>query len=223
MNYPEAWPLRRLVLRTPRLELRPDDDAGLAELIEEAYAGVHPPEQMPFSEPWTDADPRYLGRGVFQYHWRQRALVSPQDWTVQFLVRRDGRVIGSQLLAAAGFAVRREVSTGSWLGRRHQRQGYGTEMRAAVLAFSFDQLGARTARSAAFVDNAASLAVSAKLGYRPDGTETWSRRGEAVEQIRLLLRRADFRAHRPPWSLRVSGSAECLPLLGADPVAEKTG
>ena len=37
-----------LVLRTPRLELRPDDDAGLHELVDVAYRGVHPPEEMPF-------------------------------------------------------------------------------------------------------------------------------------------------------------------------------
>ncbi|MDT7673622.1 MAG: hypothetical protein QOD82_1524, partial [Pseudonocardiales bacterium] len=59
-SYPDPWPLRGLVVRTPRLELRPDDDAGVAELVAVAYRGVHPPEQMPFNEPWTDADPRYL-------------------------------------------------------------------------------------------------------------------------------------------------------------------
>jgi hypothetical protein len=31
MTHPEPWPLRHLVLRTPRLELRPDDDAGLLD------------------------------------------------------------------------------------------------------------------------------------------------------------------------------------------------
>ena len=61
MTRPEHWPLRHLVLRTPRLELRPDDDDGLLELIEVAYRGVHPPEQMPFSIPWTDADPALPG------------------------------------------------------------------------------------------------------------------------------------------------------------------
>jgi hypothetical protein len=31
-------PLRDLVLRTPRLELRPDDDEWLSEIVEEADA-----------------------------------------------------------------------------------------------------------------------------------------------------------------------------------------
>ena len=43
MTRPEHWPLRDLVLRTPRLELRPDDDAGLFELAAVAYGGVRRP------------------------------------------------------------------------------------------------------------------------------------------------------------------------------------
>src|SRR4051794_18330350 len=50
----DPWPLHNLVLRTPRLELRPDDDAGLRELVAEARLGVHPPDYMPFTVPWTD-------------------------------------------------------------------------------------------------------------------------------------------------------------------------
>lgn len=57
------------------------------------------------------------------------------------------------------------VSTGSWLGLTHQRHGYGTEMRAAVLSFAFEHLGATTATSRVHQDNPASAGVSAKLGY----------------------------------------------------------
>lgn len=191
------------MLHTPRLELRPDDDAGLLELVAEAYAGIHPPEQMPFVVPWTDTDPQQLGRAIMQYYWSERATFTPERWRVNFLVRRDGRVIGMQELSATDFAITREVSTGSWLGMRHQRKGFGTEMRAAVLAFAFDYLEAVRARSGAFVDNLASLRVSEKLGYRRDGTQTLARRGEPVEEIRLVLDCADF--VRPEWTLRVEG------------------
>ncbi len=215
-TYPDPWPLRHLVLRTPRLELRPDDDAGLLELVDVAYQGVHPPERMPFGQPWTDADPADLGRNSMQYFWSQRVALRPDAWGVHFLVRVDGRVIGTQTLTADDFAVTREVRTGSWLGRRHQGQGYGTEMRAAVLALAFDHLGADQARSGAFTDNPASLAVSRKLGYRPDGTRTIARRpGERATESRLLVRRADFDAHRPNWTLQVEGLDACRSLLGA--------
>lgn len=213
MTHPEQWPLRHLVLRTPRLELRPDDDEGLRELVEQAYLGVHPPEEMPFLRPWTDADPEYLGRGMLQFFWSERARLHPADWAVHFLVRAGGRVIGTQGLAATDFGITREVGTGSWLGRRHQRRGYGTEMRAAVLQLAFDHLGAARARSAAFADNTASLRVSDRLGYRPDGTVTVARRGEAAQEVRLVLPAAGFA--RPDWTVQVHGLDGCLPLLGA--------
>lgn len=214
---PDPWPVAGLALRTPRLELRPDDDTGLRELAALALEGVHPPEEMPFSEPWTDADPRYLGRGTLQYHWASRAAMRPESWRLHFLVRSraDGRVLGSQALVGVDFATTREVSSGSWLGLAHQRAGLGTEMRAAVLALAFDHLGARTARSEAFVDNHASLAVSRRLGYRQDGTRVVVRRGERAEQVRVLLDGTDWATHRPPWTCEVSGLRPCLGLLGA--------
>ncbi|NMI01291.1 GNAT family N-acetyltransferase [Pseudonocardia acidicola] len=213
MRPPEPWPLRHLVLRTPRLELRPDDDAGLDELVDEAYHGVHPPGEMPFLDPWTDADPAYLGRGMLQYFWSQRGALEPAKWRLHFLVRVEGRVVGVQSVTGVDFPVTREVSTGSWIGMRHQGRGIGTEMRTAVLLFAFDHLGARRARSGAFADNVASHRVSAKLGYRRDGTFTHARRGERVEEIRLLLTPETF--VRPDWPLRVDGVEGCAGLLGA--------
>ena len=216
MEIPDPWPLAELVLRTPRLELRPDDDPGLRELVKVAYGGVHPPEEMPFLHPWTDADPRYLGRGSLQYFWRARADLGPGQWAVNFVVRLDGQVIGMQGLMATDFAVTREVSSGSWLGLAYQGRGFGTEMRAAVLGLAFDHLGARTARSEAFVDNAASLTVSRRLGYRDDGSRVEERRGKAAELQRVLLDPPGWDAHRPGWTLEVAGLDGCRGLLGAD-------
>jgi RimJ/RimL family protein N-acetyltransferase len=213
MTRPEHWPLHGLVLRTPRLQLRPDDDPGLFELVEVAYRGVHPPEEMPFATPWTDADPAYLGRGALQYFWSQRAELAPDRWSVHFLIRLDGQVVGVQSVMATDFGVTREVQTGSWLGMAHQRHGIGTEMRAAVLLFAFDHLGARRARTEAFVDNVASQRVSARLGYRPDGGATLARRGAPADLVRLTLDRARF--VRPDWTLTATGVSACLPLLGA--------
>jgi RimJ/RimL family protein N-acetyltransferase len=201
------------VLRTPRLELRPDDDAGLLELAEEARLGVHPPGLMPFSTPWTDVSPEERGLATLRWHWEQRAALRPQKWGLHFLVRVGGRVVGMQGLDGVDFAVTREVETGSWLGVRHHGRGIGTEMRAAVLAFAFDHLGATRARSGAFVDNPASLRVSEKLGYRHDGIDIYARRGERAENVRLLVTPDTFR--RPDWTLRVEGLEACLPVLGA--------
>lgn len=210
---PDPWPLRHLELRTPRLTLRPDDDDGVRELAAVAARGVHPPEEMPFATPWTDQPVDQLVRGTVQHCWATRAAITPASWTVNFLVRRDGVVIGNQMLFGTDFAVTREISTGSWLGRRQQGRGYGTEMRTAVLLLAFDHLGAVTARSSAFTDNHASLAISRKLGYREDGTATEARRGRRAIEIRLLLRGEEL--VRPRWTLGVDGLEGCSALLGA--------
>jgi len=108
------------------------------------------------------------------------------------------------------------VSTGSWLGRHYQGQGIGTQMRAAVLVLAFEGLGARHAVSAAFGDNAASLGVSRKLGYRDDGTEWHVVRGRPAMVRRLRLTRADWQAARRV-PVRVHGLESCLPHFGLRP------
>lgn len=210
----DPWPLRNLVLRTPRLELRPDDDEGARELAELALDGIHPPERMPFSVAWSDATGVDLARGVLQHLWHNRAQLRPDEWTLPLLVRRGGHVVGLQDVGASRFATTREVSSGSWLGQAHQGQGIGTEMRAAILMFAFDHLGAQQARSGAFTDNAESLAVSRKLGYLDDGTEIATPRGHRAVEQRLLLPRERFTAHRPDFTLEVEGLEACRPLLG---------
>lgn len=212
-EHPDPWPLRHLVLRTPRLELRPDDDAGLLELVDLAHDGIHDSSWTPFLHPWTDAPPDELGPNTVRFFWSQRASLTSERWSINFLVRVAGRVVGTQGFSAAHFATVGEVGSGSWLGRAHQRRGYGVEMRAAVLLFAFDHLGASAARSEAFADNPASLRVSEKLGYAPDGTATQLRRGEAAVEQRVLLTPETF--VRPDWELQVEGLEGCRHQLGA--------
>lgn len=86
-------------------------------------------------------------------------------------------------------------------------------MRAAVLHRAFADLGARCAVSGAFVDNAPSLGVSRKLGYRHDGVEHHVVRGADATMQRLRVNRADWQAHRTV-EVRVSGLEACLPMFG---------
>lgn len=213
---PDPWPQRDLELRTPRLTLRPDDDAGLRELVTLAHTGIHPADRMPFQVAWTDADPAYLGRGMLQHFWSERARLSPERWSLHFLVRVDGRMAGVQSVTTERFGVLREVDTGSYLGREFQGRGLATEMRAAVLSFAFDVLGAATARSAYLGDDAASARVSRRLGYRDDGTAVIAPRGEPVVAHRMLLCPADF--VRSDWHVQVTGyTPDLAGLLAADP------
>lgn len=205
LTHHQHWPLYGLRLRTPRLELRLPGLGLLDELSSVAAHGVHDPDRMPFSVPWTDGTPDEVGRAAFQHLLGTVAGWSAQDWTLGLAVLHEGKVIGRQDLMGRRFGVRREAETGSWLGLPYQGQGFGTEMRAAVLHLAFAGLGARYAVSAAMTDNPRSLGVSRRLGYTDDGLQTEVVRGVPVDLRRLRLDRARWEAHR-----RVDVSVEGL-------------
>lgn len=207
------WPVFGLRLASPRLILRPIADDDLAELVDLAVAGIHDPASMPFLMPWTDAPREELIAETLRYHWRSRATSRPENWSVLFAVRAGGTLLGTQELSGEHFAVTAAVGTGSWLGLAHQGQGFGTEMRRAVIDFAFDHLKATRAESDAFVDNPASLAVSRKVGYRPNGDAVQQRRpGERAVEQRLVLTPETFR--RPPWAVQVAGFDACKAAFG---------
>ncbi|MEV0147520.1 MULTISPECIES: GNAT family N-acetyltransferase [unclassified Nonomuraea] len=205
------WPLFSLTITTPRLELRLPSLADLDELAGLAAEGIHDPAVMPFLFPWSDAEPEERARSTVQYHFRQWAGWTPAAWSCPLVTVFEGQVVGVQEVEAVDFAVTREVRTGSWLGRRFQGQGIGTEMRRAVLHLAFDGLGAESAVSGAYLDNHASLRVSRRLGYRDDGLVRHSRRGELALQQRLRLDREEWST--PPGH-RIDGLEACLPLFG---------
>ena len=207
------WPLTGLRLRTPRLELRWPTLSDLDELATLAVDGVHDRDVQPFGVAWTDAPAAELPSRTLRYFWGQWGAWRLYDWTLHLVAVHDGAVVGTQAMRGRDFTVLREVRTGSWLGRRHHRQGLGTEMRAAVLSLAFDGLHAEYALSTAQCDNAASLGVSRKLGYAKDGIERLVVRERPVTAQRLRLDRASWRAHS---SLRVetSGLEPCLPWFG---------
>jgi RimJ/RimL family protein N-acetyltransferase len=209
----DHFPLLGLRLTTPRLELRLPSPAELATLAEVAADGIHPPDLMPFLVPWTDQEPAEIARSVIQYHWLGLGNWSPRDWSLNLTVFHAGEVVGQQAISARDLAVVHEVHTGSWLGRRYQGQGFGTEMRAAVLHLAFTGLGAEEAVSGAFEDNPASHAVSRKLGYQPDGVNRHVVRGAMVIERRMRLTRAAWERHRT-ISVTVDGLAPCLPMFG---------
>lgn len=168
---------------------------------------------MPFSSGWTDRPGADRARSVVQHHWLRLGNWRPEDWSLNLAVFEGGRPVGSQALAARRFELVREVNTASWLGLPHHGQGIGTAMRAAVLHLAFAGLGAEEATSGAFVDNKASLAVSRKLGYVPDGFERRVVRGQVVIMRRLRLPRTLWRG-RSAEETRITGLAPCLPLFG---------
>ncbi|MFI6434935.1 GNAT family N-acetyltransferase [Streptomyces sp. NPDC050759] len=209
----DHWPLVGLRLSTQRLELRLPSEDELAELGELAAEGIHEPDRMPFIVPWTDLPPADRARSVVQHHWLRRGNWSPENWALNLVVFENDQVVGLQTIAARDFAMLREVSTASWLGARFQRQGIGTEMRAAVLHLAFDGLNALDAMSGAFEDNASSFTVSMKHGYELDGVERHVVRGQPAIMRRLRLTRARWEMHQHV-PVSIVGLPPCLPMFG---------
>ncbi len=202
-----------LRLTTPRLVLRLPAEAELAELAELAAAGLHQPGTTPFYVRWPYLPPAERARAFLQGQWRDLGCWSADSWSLGLAVFADGHPVGMQEISSADFAVRRQVSSFSWLGVRHHGRGIGTEMRAAILHLAFAGLGAAEAVSGAFEDNAPSLAVSARLGYEPDGMERDVVDGLVRTTRRLRLSRDRWEDHRQV-SVEITGLAPCLPLFG---------
>ncbi len=168
---------------------------------------------MPFAVPWTRAPREQLPFNTLSFLWRELAAFRAHGWHLPLAVVVDGKAVGVQALIAEDFPITRQVQSGSWLGRRYQGRGYGTEMRSAALSFAFESLGAQVATSTSFVDNPASIAVSRRVGYRDDGVERVQREGLMVEQLRFRLTRADWHRRRD-LDVRVDGFERCRPLFG---------
>ncbi|MQA78877.1 MAG: GNAT family N-acetyltransferase [Streptosporangiales bacterium] len=210
----DHWPMKGLRVTTARLEMRLPTEDELAELAEVAARGVHPPGSRPFLSPWTDQPPAAQARHVIQQHWGRLGEWTPGDWALELAVFHEGRAVGIQDMRAEEFPIRREVITGSWLGLEHQGRGIGTEMRAAILHLAFAELGCQSATTMSFDDNLASLGVSRKFGYRPDGITRDVLDGKVVVSQRLRLSRDDWEStDRPP--VTVTGVRPCLELFGA--------
>lgn len=207
------WPLFDLRISTPRLELRVPNEELIDQLIDTILEGVHEPDRMPFSLPWTRAPRSELPLNTLAHFWRWFATFTPNDWKLPLAVLIDGRAVGAQDLMATNFAISRELHSGSWLGLRYQRNGYGTEMRSAALHFAFTELGAEVATSTSFVDNPASIAVSRRLGYQENGVDRLAREGTPAEAIRFRLSREEWQRHRVV-DVRVDGFDRCCALFG---------
>ena len=210
----QVFPVLDLRVTAGDLELRGISDDDIVVLGALAAKGIHSPDRMPFSFPWTDMTPEELPLNFAQYHWRTRADFSPSSWVLNLGVWWQGELVGVQGVNTSNFVVRRTGETGSWLGAEHQGQGLGTVMRQVMCVLLFDHLAFTEITSGAFADNPASLAVSRKVGYRVNGTERYERRGELAEMTMLALRPDDL--VRPDVAVEVTGADRVRRLIGVE-------
>jgi len=212
----DLWPLAALRVRSGDLELRYMDDADVLALARLAAQGIHTPDAMPFTVPWTRGTPTEVARSILTYQWGARASFTPQSWKLELAVVRDGEVLGTQSLTASDFLVTRTAETGSWLGLRHHGQGIGTRMRLLILHLFFDGFDGLRATTSAFDDNAPSNAVTRRLGYAENGVEILVREGEPATSRRYAMSRA-------AWDARPGALRPDVTLVGIEGAREQLG
>lgn len=215
MTSPAAMlPLLGLRIEAGPVELRGVTDDLLGPLADLAAKGIHDPDAMPFSSPWTTVPPDQLPRNYAQFHWNRRASFSPGKWAADLAVFWNGELAGTQGIFSEDYLATRAAETGSWLGQAFQGRGIGTAMRQVMCAFAFDCLDAEHLTSVAFTDNPASLAVSWKVGYTENGWRRVARVGKPATLRNFVLTRENF--VRFGHELSVHGLPEFRRSIGLD-------
>lgn len=204
------WPFVDLRLTCGAVVLRGVSEADLPRLAE-----LFPDDcgQDPRAERFAGLDPdRDRMRLFLQGFWRHRGTWSPGSWCLDLAVEVDGELVGQQSLEGDEFPLLRTTDSFSWLATRARGRGTATTMRTAALGLAFGPLGAVAAVSSASTDNAASLAVSRRLGYADNGVSLTNSPTGVIQLQHLRLTRERWLAdgHR----VDLSGADACLPWFG---------
>jgi ribosomal-protein-serine acetyltransferase len=164
LTFPSRLSLRRAPITTGRLVLVPVDATEGPELWEAVDGSRWHLERwlpwVPFNSS-PDASMRY-------------AEACAIDWdagrAARFAVRDRG---SNELLGVVGLDscvhLHRASELGYWLRREYTGRGLMTEAARASIDFAFQRMGMHRVRCAAATDNAPSLRVIARLGFRFEG------------------------------------------------------
>lgn len=150
-----------------------------------------------------------------QDHWRTRAEWQPESWALDLFTFDNGRPVGQQRLRGDQFGLLREVFTGSVVRPDQRGSGVGTAMRAAILSLAFDGLGAKFAQTGAVSDNPASLRVTAKYGYEPNGVRRMTAFDTALEANMFQLSAERWRSAGNRPAVEITGLTGLEVLFGA--------
>jgi putative acetyltransferase len=121
---------------------------------------------------------------------------APGTPDVHLVAERDGEVIGSAGLHAAGKALRRRhvMTMGISVVKEAQGQGVGSELMAALCDYADRWLGTLRIELTVYTDNEAALKLYRKFGFEIEGTM----RGYAMRDGRFVDAYAMARFHPDP-------------------------
>ena|ERR1700742_3010667 len=125
-----------------------------------------------FLTPWEPTWPADdLSRSAFRRRLKRYAEDQRGDLAYAFLIFRsdDGALVGGLTLANIRRGVAQAGSIGYWVGQPFARNGYMTAAVRALIPFCFGTLRLHRLEAACIPDNAASIGLLEKTGFRREG------------------------------------------------------
>ena len=125
-----------------------------------------------FLEPW---EPRWAPDELSRSAWQQRLRRYREDFSVgsavAFLIFENttGALGGGITLGHIRHGVAQSGQIGYWMGERHAGKGYMSEAIGLVASYGFDTLRLHRIEAACIPDNARSIRVLEKAGFRREG------------------------------------------------------
>jgi ribosomal-protein-alanine N-acetyltransferase len=122
--------------------------------------------------PWEPVWQRdELTRGAYRRRIRHYHREAREDLGYAFLIFNDGddRLLGGLSLSNVRRGVTQAAVLGYWLGLPFVRQGYMTAAVTAVVAYAFEDLHLHRLEAATMPNNAASIRVLERNGFRREG------------------------------------------------------
>jgi ribosomal-protein-alanine N-acetyltransferase len=112
-----------------------------------------------------------LTRTAFRRRIRRYTEDQRSDLAYAFLVFRDsdGALVGGLTLANIRRGVAQAGSIGYWVGAPFARQGYMTAALRTLIPFGFDSLRLHRLEAACIPNNAASIGLLEKTGFKREG------------------------------------------------------
>jgi ribosomal-protein-alanine N-acetyltransferase len=153
-------------LRGNGVTLRPavsEDFPAWARLREQSRAFL-----TPWEPTWPEDD---LTRAAFRRRLRRQAEEMARDESFAFLIfeATSEELLGGLTLGGVRRGVAQAATIGYWMGAPHAGKGHMTRAVAAVVRFAFATLRLHRIEAACIPDNAPSMALLQRNGFRREG------------------------------------------------------
>ncbi|TIX06559.1 MAG: GNAT family N-acetyltransferase, partial [Mesorhizobium sp.] len=129
-------------------------------------------ESRAFLEPW---EPRWNPDELDRTAWRHRLSRYREDYAqgtaIAFFIFEEGsgKLVGGITLGNIRHGVAQSGHIGYWIGERYSGRGLMTDAVKVVTRFAFDTLRLHRIEAACIPDNARSIRVLEKAGFRREG------------------------------------------------------